>query len=191
VLRIWSLEGGEKMNKKVSLIVLVLGLLMLFVAVAPVMAAPATKGAASTVALSTGIVPPPPEVKVTKSGIVHVRGINYINIRTLTIGLTFYDEVYAVGSYDVTWNPKTGTAICHFTAVWYVGSLTETTPNGFSGYTEIKIFNVEDPQTMEGATYTTSRSVMQGFGSFAQQTLKLGYEGPYPGMDTSGYCIIP
>ena len=178
------------MNKKVSLIVLVLGLLMLFVAVAPVMAAPATKVEASTVALSTEIVFPPPEVKVTKSGIVHVRGINYINTRTLTIGVDDY-TVYAVGSYDVTWNSKTGTAICHFTAVWYVGSLTETTPNGFSGYTEIKIFNVENPQTMEGATYTTSRSVMQGFGSFAQQTLKLGYEGPYPGMDTSGYCIFP
>ena len=179
------------MNKKVSLIVLVLGLLMLFVAVAPVMAAPATKVEASTVALSTGIVPPPPEVKVTKSGIVHVRGINYINTRTLTIGLTFYDEVYAVGSYDVTWNSKTGTVICHFTAVWYVGSLTEPTDDGFSGYTEIKVFNVVNPQTLEGADYTTSYSVMQGFGSFAQQTLKFDYEGAYPATDPSGCCIIP
>jgi hypothetical protein len=178
------------MNKKVSLIVLVLGLLMLFAAVAPVMAKPATKVDASTELISSSYVLPPPEVKVTKSGVVHVDGINYINQRTLTIGGTDYD-VYVEGSFDLDWNPKTGTAICHFTAVWYVGSLAEPTDDGFSGNSIIKVFNVVNPMTMDGADYTTSHSVMQGFGSFAQQTLKLSYEGPYPATDTSGYCIIP
>jgi len=116
--------------------------------------------------------------------------ISNIATCTLTIGVDTY-PVYALGSYDVNWNPKTGTAVCHFTAVWYVGSLTGTTDNGFSGNTEIKVFNVANPETMEG-DYTTSRQVMQGFGSFAQYTLKLSYEGPYEGgTNPSGYCIIP
>ena len=177
------------MNKKV--LVIAVALLAVAMLAVPVMAAPATKVSASTETLSSISYPGPEfKVTVTKSGVVQVRGLGYVNTRTLTIGVDDY-PVYAVGSYDMTWNSKTGTAVCHFTAVWYVGSLTGTTDNGFSGNTEIKVFNVVNPQTLEGADYTTSYSVMQGFGSFAQQTLKLGYEGPYPGMDTSGYCIIP
>ena len=178
------------MNKKVSLIVPVLGLLMLFGAVAPIMAAPATKVPASTALISTTPVLPPPEVKITPSGVVHIRGANYVNSRMLYIGDDEY-EVYVEVSYDAVGNPKTGTIISHFTAVWYVGSLTGTTDNGFSGNTEIKVFNVANPETMEG-DYTISRQVMQGFGSFAQYTLKLSYEGPYEGgTNPSGYCIIP
>jgi hypothetical protein len=179
------------MNKKVTLIVLALGLLMLFTAVAPAMAKPAKKVPASTELISALYPGPAPEVKVTKSDVVHVDGINYINQRTLTVGEDTYDEVYVVGSFDIDWNPKTGTAVTHFTAVWYVGSLEAPTDNGFSGNSLIKVFNVVNPMTLAGADYTTSHFVFQGFGSFAQYTLKFYYEGLYPATEPSGYCIIP
>jgi hypothetical protein len=177
------------MNKKGSLIVLVMGLLMLLAAMVPVMAAPATKVPASTTTISSITVLPPPEVKITPSGFVHIRGVHFINQRTLTIGATEYD-VYVVGSYDGFANPTTGTAIIHFTAVWYVGSLTAPTSDGFSGNQESKVLDF-NPVTETGGD-TTAHLVLQGFGSFAQYTLKLDYEGPYEGaMNPSGYCIIP
>jgi hypothetical protein len=175
------------MNKKAALIVLAMGLMMLFVAVAPAMAEPATRVPASSMLLSS-IYYPPLQVHITPSGVAHIGGIQYINTRILTIGGTDYD-VYTVGSIEVDQNPKTGTAIFHFTAVWYVGSLTDPTPNGFSGNLEIKVFNY-NPVTQTGE-YTTSHSVFQGFGIFAQNTLKFEYEGPYPAANLNGYCIIP
>ena len=179
------------MNKKVTLIVLAMSLLMLFTVVAPAMGKPATKVPASTELISGSYPGPAPEVKATKGGVVHVDGINYINQRTLTIGAKTYNEVYVVGSFDIDWNSKTGTAVCHFTQVWYVGSLEAPTADGFSGHSLIKVFNVLNPMTMAGADYTISHFVFQGFGSFAQYTLKFDYEGAYPATDPSGCCIIP
>jgi hypothetical protein len=197
-----GLEGGEKMNKRLMKLSMIL-LVAIIVSVPFIGSAQAcgsfswgckcarvTKVPASTHLISTEYVPPTPQVEETES-VVHVRGINFINERTLTIGDDDYD-VYVEGSFDMDWYPKTGIAICYFTAVWYVGSFTGTTDNGFSGNVLIIIFNVADPMTMAGATYTTSYSVNQGFGSFAQQTLRLGYAGPYEGgTDMSGYRIIP
>ena len=177
----------KEINRK--LLVIAVALLAVAMLSVPVMAAPATKFPASTTVIES-INGPPTKVKATESGVVHVWGIPYTNKRTLTIGVDDY-PVYAVGSFDITWNSKTGVAVSHFTAVWYVGSLEAPTDDGFSGRSEIKVFNVVNPQTLEGADYTTSYSVMQGFGSFAQQTLKLSYEGPFPAFDTNGYCIIP
>ena len=175
---------------KKKLIGLAFAILALAMLAVPVMAKPAAKVDASTEMIS-GLYPgPPPEVKETKGGVVHVDGINYINQRTLTIGDDTYD-VYVVGSFDMDWNSKTGTAVCHFTAVWYVGSLEAPTDDGFSGNTKIMVFNVLNPQTMEGADYTTSHQSFQGFGSFAQYTLKLSYKGTPPSTEPSGYCIIP
>ena len=177
------------MNKKVTLIVLAMSLLMLFTVVAPAMGKPATKVPASTTLISTTTVLPPPEVKITPSGVTHVRGIHFTNQRTLTIGGTEYD-VYVVGSWDTVWNPTTGTAIAHFTAVWYVGSLTDPTSDGFSGNQEAITLNY-NPVTETGGE-TTAHLVFQGFGSFAQYTLKLDYKGPMAGsINPSGYCIIP
>jgi hypothetical protein len=173
------------MNKKILMVFV--GIFAIAIFATPVLAAPATKVPASTTLLSS-IYGPPLQVQVTPSGVTHVDGIQYINTRTLTIGATEYD-VYAVGSFDIDWNPTTGTAIFHLTAVWYVGSLTEPTSDGFSGNHIIKVFNW-NPATMEGED-TTSHSVYQGFGSFAQNTLKFEYEGPYPANNPSGYCIIP
>jgi hypothetical protein len=177
------------MNKKVSFMVPILSLLMLFVAAAPAMAKPATKVEASTELILSIDVLPPPEVHITPSGVVHIRGANYVNSRMLYIGDDEY-EVYVEGSYDAVGNPKTGTLIAHFTAVWYVGSLTGPTDDGFSGNQKTKVLNY-NPVTEEGGD-TTAHLVFQGFGSFAQYTLKLDYEGPFEGStDPSGYCIIP
>jgi hypothetical protein len=166
-----------------SFIVLVLGLLMMLVAVAPVMAEPATKAPASTIRLSTTMTKGP-ITETTPSGIIHTYS-EYTNKRTLTIDDTVYD-VYVVGSMDVVRNPKIGIMIVHFTAVWYVGSLTTPTLNGFSGNLEQKGDLSVEPAWAE------SHMVFQGFGSFDQYTLKLNYDGPLPGaIDLSGYCIIP
>jgi hypothetical protein len=181
-----KLEGGEKiMNKKVSLIVLVMGFLMLLAAVAPVMAAPATKVSASThlisIAWTLG-----PITETTPSGVNHTYA-EYTNERTLTIGGTTYD-VYVVGSMDYNMNPKTGVANLRFTAVWYVGSLTDPTSDGFSVNLHEKLYAYTTPPP----PLVTAHGVWQGFGSYAQYTLKMDYEGLYPGAgDLSGYCIIP
>jgi hypothetical protein len=170
------------MNKKGAFSVLALVLLMTLAAV-PVMAEPATKVPASTHRISTtntfG-----PVTDTTPSGIIHMYA-EYTNQRTLTIDDTVYD-VYVVGSMNVVRNPQVGSIIVHFTAVWYVGSLTTPTPNGFSGNLKQKGDVLATPAWAE------SHMVFQGFGSFAQSTLKLNYDGALPGaMDLSGYCIIP
>jgi hypothetical protein len=169
------------LNKKVKLIVLVLGLLMLLAEVAPVMAEPAKKVPASTIRLSTTTTFGP-VTDTTPSGIIH-QYAEYTNKRTLTIDGTTYN-VYVVGSMDVVNNDVS--VIVHFTAVWYVGSLTDPTPNGFSGNLEQKIYKLDTPAVAE------SHLVFQGFGSFAQYTLKLEYEGtPSGAINLNGYCIIP
>ena len=173
------------MNKKVSLIFLVLGLLMLFAAVAPVMAAPATKVPASTHLISTTWTLGP-IIEETPSGVSHRYG-EFVNERTLTIGSTTYD-VYVVGSTNYSVNPTTGVYNLRFTAVWYVGSLTGPTSDGFSVNLHEKVYTHTTPPPPLAAAH----GVWQGFGSFAQYTLKMDYEGLYPGVtDPSGYCIIP
>jgi hypothetical protein len=175
------------MNKKILMVFV--GIFAIAIFATPVLAAPATKVPASTTLISTTPVLPPPEVHITPSGVVHIRGANYVNSRMLYIGDDEY-EVYAEVSYDAVGNPKTGTVISHFTAVWYVGSLTGPTSDGFLGNQEGKVLNY-NPVTEEGGD-TTAHLVFQGFGSFAQYTLKLDYEGPFEGStDLSGYCIIP
>ena len=169
------------MNKKVTLTVLILGLLMLLAAAAPVMAEPATKVPASTIRLSNTMTLGP-ITDTTPSGIIHTYA-EYTNQRTLTIDGTTYN-VYVVGSMDVVNNDVS--VIVHFTAVWYVGSLTDPTPNGFSGNLKQKIYKLDTPALAE------SHLVFQGFGSFAQYTLKLEYEGtPSGAINLNGYCIIP
>ena len=169
------------MNKKVTSIVLVLGLLMLLTAVAPVLAEPAKKVPASTIRLSNTMTLGP-ITDTTPSGIIH-QYAEYTNQRTLTIdGITY--NVYVVGSMDVVNNDVS--VIVHFTAVWYVGSLTDPTPNGFSGNLKQKIYKLDTPASAE------SHLVFRGFGSFAQYTLKLEYEGtPSGAINLNGYCIIP
>ncbi len=173
------------MKKRATFIILALGLLVLFAAAAPALAEPATKVPASSALVSTTYTSM--VVEDTPSGVRHIHA-TYTNKRTLTLDGTPYD-VYVVGSMDATGNPITGVLLIHFSAVWYVGSLTAPTPNGFSGNMEQRSYR--DPVTLVwlGAE---SHLVFQGFGSFAQDTLKLDYEGPYAGAtNPSGYCIIP
>jgi len=184
VIRTWNLEGGERMNKKASLKVLIMGLLMLFAAVAPVIAAPATKVPASTHLISlTWTLGPISEP--TPSGVSHTYA-EFINERTLTIGTTTYEEVYVVGSMSYSSNPTTGVLTMLFKAVWYVGSLTEPTSDGFSVNLHQKLY-----YQPSGPPFVTAHGVWQGFGSFAKYTIKMEYEGLYPSTDLSGYCIIP
>ena len=173
------------MNKKVSWIAFALGLLMLFAVAAPAMAKPATKVPVSTHLISTTWTLGP-ITETTPSGVEHTYG-EYTNERTLTIGGTTYN-VYVVGSMSYSMNPKTGVAKILFTAVWYVGSLTDPTSNGFSVNLHEKIYVYTSPPP----PFTAAHGVWQGFGSFARYTLKMVYEGLYPGAtELSGYCIIP
>jgi hypothetical protein len=166
--------------KRVAVVVLATALLTLCVVV-PVMAEPARKVPASTQRISSAWTLGP-ITETTPSGIIHQYG-EYTNQRTLTIDGVPYD-VYVVGSMDVVNNNVA--VIIHFTAVWYVGSLTDPTPNGFSGNLKQKIYELDTPATAE------SHLVFQGFGSFAQYTLKLEYEGtPSGAINLNGYCIIP
>ena len=173
------------MNKKVSSIVLLLGFLILFAAVAPVMAKTATKLSASTHLISTTWILGP-ITETTPSGVNHTYG-EFTNERTLTIGGATYD-VYVEGLMDYNMNPKTGVANLRFTAVWFVGSPTGTTSDGFSANLHERLYVYTTPPP----PLVTAHGVWQGFGSFAQYTLKMEYEGLFPGAgDLSGYCIIP
>ena len=171
------------MNRKV--LVIAVALMVVAMLAVPVMAAPATKVPASTHLISTTWTLGP-ITEITPSGVEHTYG-EYTNERTLTIGGTPYD-VYVVGSMSYSENLIAGVVNLRFTAVWYVGSLTEPTSNGFSLNLHEKVYIYTDPPP----PFTTAHGVWQGFGSFAQNTLKMEYDGLYPGAgNLSGYCIIP
>jgi hypothetical protein len=171
-------------KKKVTLIVLLLSLLMVAM---PFMIS--TVKAGTWVPASTHLISTTYTSYVTNtlpSGVVQIHA-TFTNKRTLTIDSTTYN-LYSVGSFDGTKNPTTGVMILHFSAVWYVGSLTTTTSNGFSGNQEIKIYTPPNPI----APWQTVHLGFQGFGSFAGDTLKLDYEGlPAGAPNPSGYCLIP
>jgi hypothetical protein len=167
----------------------ILGLAVAFLALAvlaaPVMAKPATKVPASThlISLTWTL---GPIIETTPSGVNHTYA-EFTNKRTLTIGDDTYD-VYVLGIMSYGWNPKTGVVNIHFTAIWYVGSLTDPTSDGFTVNLHQKVYVYTTPPPPLAAAH----GVWQGFGSFATYTLKMVYEGPQPGStELSGYCIIP
>jgi len=171
--------------KKFAVAVLAMALLML-IFVMPVEAEP-TKGLkveAMTWQIGGGLVAPPEERWTTGGGVVQTRGIKNWYSNKLVIGEVTYD-VHCRTVSDSVLNTKTGVAIMHMDAVWYIPSY--GSPNGFAGNSEVKCYDFVDgmPPTMSS---WSKHCVFQGFGTFAGQTLILYYEGP-PGGIMTGYCL--
>jgi hypothetical protein len=122
----------------------------------------------------------PGEVTTLKNGIVLDNGIIYDATGKLTIGSTTYN-IYSANTIDAVYNPKTEVLNDRFDAVWYVGTGTTVSSDGFKGdiyvqYTAVTSF----PPTVTNLAVSqlTVHCVLRGFGSFAGQTLVLSYDQP-------------
>lgn len=178
------------MKKKVSLIVLILGLLMLFAAV-PVMAAPAQK-IPFTAKQTPGLPPPQGEdyrMWVTDGYTVHVRnqkGVGTIKIWTTNIPPVAPNYQGTTSSIiDVNINLKTGEGDIKFEMTW-------TLPGGtFEGNILGKM--VAPPFTSGAMNYAyTLHGVLQGTGDFEGQTATFDGTKPVGQPFTwTGIIIVP
>ena len=122
----------------------------------------------------------PGEVTTLKNGIVLDNGIIYDTTGKLTIG-SITSNIYSANTIDAVYNPKTEVLNDRFDAVWYVGTGTTVSSDGFKGdiyvqYTAVTSF----PPTVYNLAVSqlTVHCMLRGFGSFAGQTLMLSYEQP-------------
>jgi hypothetical protein len=181
-------ERREVKNvKKAAFVILALALLMTLVAV-PVIAEPIKGQKVEAKTWQTGfpvLLPPLPEWWIAEGGIKQTRGMRQKFTNKLVIGTDPPLDVYALTVSDSTLNTKTDIAVMRMDAVWYIPSI--GSPNGFSGNVETKLYDFVDgaPPTFSSQSV---HCVLQGFGTFAGQTLMLSYEGPPTGAWT-GYCL--
>ena len=137
----------------------------------------------NTVTASFKFVPPyinlfvvTPDVDTTPSGVVHINGVENI-WGALTIGTTQY-KIFGVDGYNDMLSPNTDILAVHRDAVWYVYTGTPgVSANGFSGNIEMKLYDYSNGPPMHWS-WADVHGVLQGFGSFAGQTLNLDYDGP-------------
>ncbi len=122
----------------------------------------------------------PGEVMTTDSGVIQYRGFSEVHSGILTIGGTPY-PIYSSDTWEASFNPNTGVLVRHDDAVWYISS--NGSPNGFAGNVEAKAIDY-NPVTHR-YSIANEHCLLQGFGSFAGQTLMLSYNGPPPGPSDS------
>jgi hypothetical protein len=129
----------------------------------------------------------PGEVMVTDAGVIQYRGFLQDHSGILSIGGTSY-PIYSSDVWDGTFNPNTGVLVRHDDAVWYISA--KDSPNGFAGNIHAKAFDF-NPATRRYSR-VEEQCLLQGFGSFAGQTLMLSYDGPPPGPSDSwtGFALI-
>ena len=174
------------MNRKMFLVPLIM-VLMVF-AVAPVMAAPQEQKVSASI-LMTAAFPPvsTSEPWVTDGGIQQIRGENDVFLNVLDIGGQLFN-VYSSNIADSSWNMKTGVKIVHYDATWYISS--DGSPDGFKGNVEGKFYDWGIlPNGHPTFSMMSVHCVMQGFGDFAGQTIKLSYEGSNSHDPWTGYCL--
>lgn len=176
-------NGGEKVKiKAVSFSLLALLMVFAFGGMVSLAEADKTDGQwviASQHTTGTGPVIPG-EVMTTDSGVIQYRGFSQVHYGVLTIGSTSY-PIYSIGVWDAAFNPITGVLVRHDDVVWYISS--NGSPDGFVGNIEAKAIDF-NPVTRRYST-VDEHCLLQGFGSFAGQTLMLSYNGPPPGPSNS------
>ena len=175
------MERGEKMKRKLvcvsSLAVLLFALLVMASFAKACTVVPATNQGSLTL-----IYYDPGTSVAAPSGIVHTYGIVAIFTNYVTIGNAQYTS-YAVNHCNSVYYPKTELNEIHMIAVWYFGTGTGVSSNGFVGTIDYKYTGLN---IMTGSNYEI-RAVLQGFGSFAGQILIFDTDNP---ALWSGYCII-
>lgn len=129
----------------------------------------------------------PGEVRVNDDGVIQYRGFIQDHSGILSIDGTSY-PIYSSDTWDGTFNPDTKVLVRHDDAIWYISS--NGAPDGFAGNIEAKAFDF-NPATRRYSR-VEEHCLLQGFGSFAGQTLMLSYDGPPPGPADSwtGFALI-
>lgn len=122
----------------------------------------------------------PGEVMLTDAGVIQYRGFLQDHSGILSIGGTSY-PIYSSDTWDGTFNPNTRVLVRHDDAIWYISA--NGSPDGFAGNIEAKAIDF-NPVTRRYSR-VEEHCLLQGFGTFAGQTLMLSYEGPPPGPSDS------
>jgi hypothetical protein len=122
----------------------------------------------------------PGQVTTLSSGVIQYRNFSQVHFGVLTIGDISY-PIYGIGIWHASFNPNTGVLVRHDDTVWYISS--NGSPDGFAGKIQAKAFDF-NPVTRRYSR-VEEQCLLQGFGSFAGQTLMLSYEGPTPGPSDS------
>jgi hypothetical protein len=127
------------------------------------------------------------ERSITPAGTAQVTVEYDLSNNHLTIGSTTY-VFYSYNIFDMNYNPVSQTLIIHSDAIWYVGSPTAPTNDGFAGNIETKQYGMPSFPPATTYTSTTTHCALQGFGAFEGQTLILSFEGTTNGAWT-GFVI--
>ncbi len=130
------------------------------------------------------------EKETTPSGIVHVTGqpIAFVN-NTLTIDSSPAKIFYSYNIFDINYNPATETMIIHSNAIWYIGSGTTATADGFAGNVETIVYGATSYPLTTPPSSESFHCALQGFGSYEGQTLVLSGKGSLP-LSVTGILIV-
>ena len=138
------------------------------------------------------VAPHPGEISKLDNGIVQVRGWGYIYTATLQADSTTY-QLYCVTTYSGSYNPNTMVVNLHYDVVWYKYTTSPAvSPDGFAGNFELKMTGITKypgPINYPGVGESI-HCLLQGFGSFEEQTLMLSYDGSYHGGDLTGFLLV-
>ncbi len=177
------------MNRKAVLSsILALSMLLAMFAIIPLALADKTDGQWVPASLLAGSGPTTPgQLTTNEAGVIQYR--DFLTVRlggVLTIGGASY-RIYSTGIWQASFNPNTKVLVRHDDAILYISA--NGSPNGFAGNIEAKAIDFNP------VTRTFSRAVehcvLQGFGSFAGQTLMMSYDGPGgPGHSWTGFDLM-
>jgi hypothetical protein len=181
-----SLISKEVKKIKKTAVISTAFLLVLILAIAaPVMAEP-TKGQKVDAQL---IITSMPSVSdgsyfFTPSGGFHGKGLREVYSSILVIDNNPYAAVFIIVEHG-SWNPVAGNYRFSSNDVLYISS--EGSSDGFAGKSEVTLYGFDLATGM--CDSMKIHSVYQGFGSFAEQTLTLSYEGAFMAGNPTGYCL--
>ncbi len=170
------------MKTKIIIGMVLVGLLALVLA-APVLAAP-TDGnkVAASIATVSKVSSTPGTMMINRQS-VKITDATAVYNNMLTIDGVPY-TVYSVNTWDETLNLETFTLVQHYKATWLIPG--EDSDSGFAGNVHITLygFNPLNGKYVSASVHT----VMQGFGEFNDQTLKLSADVA-PNQPWTGYCL--
>lgn len=176
----------KKLNRRFILVSL-LAILMMFSFASIVMAGNWVPASSLN---KPGAIPVSGVKTIEPSGVIQWRDYKITFFSTLTIDGNPYN-VMSVNTYDASYNPTTAVRIVNYDAIWYISETGKVvSDNGFAGNIEFKFYNYNPNVSPSTSDWASAHCVLQGFGSFAGQTLKLTFDGPNPTTQAwTGYCL--
>jgi hypothetical protein len=177
-------------KKKAILFSLLLSMVFVISGTASLVAADKTDGQWVSASLLAGMGPTittPGDVMTTDAGVIQYRDMSTVRSGSvLTIGDTNY-PVYSRDTWDAAFNPNTKVLVRHDDAIWYISA--DGSPDGFAGNIEAKAFDFNP--VIRRYSRVEDHCLLQGFGTFAGQTLMMSYDGPGgPGHSWTGFSLL-